>query len=318
MATTGKGIATQLNANNLYTSVMGSGAVLPYQDASQRNRCITYASAIAAGFTVNNASSYTDKRLVKYSDLSVDMVIFILNIDISDDADLYNKGPITLIRNINDIDDINTLSYARDVESTDMEQHTNRVPVDYSSTHGENLTESTESNMALSTADEVLHVAQEFEKQDNILQAGIGDTIGPIDPPVLPPDTPAVPDYLGLILTVIDDPTAAYDPMEPEHYNNLLDSSMYGPAEVSTSNGKTISYTLFKTSIDNIDGPYFRLYHDGSAKLRNNEGTCAEGRLINPLISDAYRNQTHTITVDGPGIYTFNAYWRPATGVEPL
>lgn len=102
MATTGKGIATQANANDFYTTVMGNEAAVPYQNASEANRCITRESAEAAGFLV--AYSITGqnkpKRLVMYSDLGIfnapTETTIKLKIDISDDPVLYNNGPIRL------------------------------------------------------------------------------------------------------------------------------------------------------------------------------------------------------------------------------
>ena len=71
MATGTNGIATQLDANTLYKNATGA-ANGPYTDSTQKNRCITYSSAISAGFIVNNADRYTSNtnRLVRYSDLA--------------------------------------------------------------------------------------------------------------------------------------------------------------------------------------------------------------------------------------------------------
>ena len=71
MATGTNGIATQLDANTLYKNATGA-ANGPYTDSTQMNRCITYSSAISAGFIVNNADRYTSNtnRLVRYSDLA--------------------------------------------------------------------------------------------------------------------------------------------------------------------------------------------------------------------------------------------------------
>lgn len=93
MATGTNGIATRENANNIK-----SGAY-----SSDLKRCVTYSSAINSGFTVSNADRYTGNtnRLVRYSDLSYTppaqyTVSFLLYIDITSSAILYNNGPITL------------------------------------------------------------------------------------------------------------------------------------------------------------------------------------------------------------------------------
>ena len=94
MATGTNGIATQSDANTLYKNATGA-ATGPYTDSTQTNRCITYSSAISAGFIVNNADRYTSNtnRLVRYSDLApgINTFRFRFAIDSIDD-DVYNIG----------------------------------------------------------------------------------------------------------------------------------------------------------------------------------------------------------------------------------
>ena len=94
MATGTNGIATQLDANTLYKNATGA-ANGPYTDSTQKNRCITYSSAISAGFIVNNADRYTSNtnRLVRYSDLlpGINTFRFRFAIDSIDD-DARNIG----------------------------------------------------------------------------------------------------------------------------------------------------------------------------------------------------------------------------------
>ena len=94
MATGTNGIATQLDANTLHINATGA-ANGPYTDSTQMNRCITYSSAISAGFKVNNADRYTSNtnRLVRYSDLApgINTFRFRFAIDSIDD-DARNIG----------------------------------------------------------------------------------------------------------------------------------------------------------------------------------------------------------------------------------
>lgn len=94
MATGTNGIATQLDANTLYKNATGA-ATGPYTDSTQMNRCITYSSAISAGFIVNNADRYTSNtnRLVRYSDLAPGINTFRLRFTIdSIDPNAHNIG----------------------------------------------------------------------------------------------------------------------------------------------------------------------------------------------------------------------------------
>ena len=95
MATGTNGIATQLDANTLYKNATGA-ANGPYTDSTQMNRCITYSSAISAGFIVNNADRYTSNtnRLVRYSDLTpgINTFRFRFAIDSIDEDNVNNIG----------------------------------------------------------------------------------------------------------------------------------------------------------------------------------------------------------------------------------
>ena len=118
MATGTNGIATRENANNII-----SGAY-----SSDLKRCVTYSSAINAGFTVSNADRYTGNtnRLVRYSDLSYSpkFISFSLQINISSNASLYNKGPITL--NASEI----SLSLKKDGSSEELVYYSTYGPED--------------------------------------------------------------------------------------------------------------------------------------------------------------------------------------------
>ena len=94
MATGTNGIATQLDANTLHINATGA-ANGPYTDSTQMNRCITYSSAISAGFKVNNADRYTSNtnRLVRYSDLAPGINTFRFRFAINSiDDDARNIG----------------------------------------------------------------------------------------------------------------------------------------------------------------------------------------------------------------------------------
>lgn len=270
MATGTNGIATRANANSVK-----SGSY-----SSDLSRCITYASAIAAGLGVYNASRYTSNtnRLVRYSDLyaPITYLTFKFTIDISSDASLYNKGPITLstsgLRN-----EFTPISYAREVEATEIEQGTNGIPLEYSNTQVE---EPEETTMTLSTVDEVLQVAQEFEEQEQIL--GAASLL-----------------QIGVSLTKDDSTT------------NLLDSSTYGPVAVSS---KKVTFTIYSTTYSSSAAGTYKLGYTGSNLLKNNDGIYPSGSIY---ASSTSTNQYQTITVSSAGTYTFNGYWKVTTTPDP-
>lgn len=266
MGTGTRGIATRADAN-----IKKSGAY-----TSDLKRCITKSSAIAAGFTVSG--SYANNQLVKYSDLSYTaQLIFKLVIDISSESELYNKGPITL----NTMGaSIRPLSYAREVEATEIADDASGIPLEYSVTHNE---EPMETNMTLSTVDEVLQVVQEFEEQDQILAA-----------PTLT--------LLGMSLTK-DDATST----------NLLESSIYGPVTVSN---KKVTFTLLSTTFSSSTAGTYKLSYAGvnGMYLMNNQGLYPYGALYAGSTSNL---QYQTFDVNEGGTWEFNARWVKGTIPTP-
>lgn len=261
MATGTRAIATRADANrkagfDVYTSDL--------------KRCVTKSSAISAGFTVSG--TYASNQLVKFSDLNYSaQLVFKLTIDISTESELYNKGPITLDTMGASI---RPLSYAREVEATEIVHDASGIPLERSIAHNE---ESTETNMTLSTVDEVLQVVQEFEEQDQILGA-----------PLL---------LLGMNLTRGDDTT------------NLLESSTYGPVSVVS---KKVTFTLLTLPYTASNTGVYKLSYAGTngMYLKNNEGLYPYGALYAGERSDL---QYQTYEVNGPGTWEFTARWVPGT-----
>ena len=279
MATGTNGIATRANANSLK----------PGSYSSDLSRCITYASAKSAGFMVkddlHDPRYANTNRLVRYSDLVVPVVIsyltFTFIIDISSDANLYNKGPITL-KTSGTLDvGPRPISYAREVEATEVGQDASGIPLEYSNTQVE---ECDETGMTLSTVDEVLQVAQEFEERDKIL--------GVVRPPVRP--------VLGMTLTKGDSST------------NLLDASTYGPVAVSSS--KTVTFTIYSKEYASSDDGTYKLSFSGGS-LMNADGIYPSGSLRSSSLTSSLTYQT--LTVSGDGKYTFDAYWKKNEVVDP-
>lgn len=266
MATGTNAIATRTNANSV---VSGSYT-------SDLQRCITYASAISAGLgVINLGGRYTNNtnRLVRYTDLypSLTLIItFMFIIDISTDASLYDYGPITL--NKSGIPPITPLSYAREVEATEVEQDTNGIPLEYSNTNT-SVEEPEETSMTLSTIDEVLQVAQEFEEQEQILGLTLVD--------------------FGITLTKGDSCT------------NLLDSATYGPVTISN---KKVTFIIHQTAYSSSLNDTYTLRYPGTAMmyLKNNAGSYPKGALYQGTTS---ANQYQTISVTGAGTKTFTARW---------
>ena len=170
----------------------GTNAIATREDANNKNpgvytddlkRCITFNSAGAAGLRVLNIDRYKSNpnRLVRYSDLIASTIIFQFVIDVSSDASLYDKGPITL-KTMGVVDDRLIVAYARNTESSEIEQQDS---------------ESRESSVLIPNVDEVLQLTQDFEEQNHILGRD-HDVVKPIDPskdssfdPIKPPpDTP--------------------------------------------------------------------------------------------------------------------------------
>ena len=297
MATGTGGIATQLNANTLYTDTTGN-LLGPYQDHAERNRCVTYASAISAGFTVANASRYTSNtnRLVRYSDLSCSAPLRIrLTINISSDSTLYNNGPITFTpagARVN-LDPILPRAAApkiedvREVESLEItDNDVESLPMSYNEDTllNKNQTEySVDKRMTLMSVDEVLQIADEYEREtiDNIYGA--------------------VAVLLGVTLT-------------KDGGVNLLTDTSYGPSAVLNSN-KTVTFTLInKPAASSSDYGQYVLTHKGAAMsyLVNSSGLCPAGGLY--VLNSTSSAQNQSITISGPGTYTFNAYWIKRSG----
>lgn len=290
MATGTNGIATQLNANTLYTDTTGN-LLGPYQDHAQRNRCITYASAISAGFTVANASRYTSNtnRLVRYSDLSCSAPLRIrLTIDLNNDSKLYNNGPITLCpagSRITEFEPLKTsapkIEDISEVESSEITHDTESLPLSYNDDSLSDKTQPDES-MSLMSLDEVLQIADEYEN-------GITDNIHGVTAVVLG-------------MTLIKDGGL-----------NLLTDTSYGPSAVVNSN-KTVTFTLInKPSSSSSDYGKYVLSHSGSSMsyLVNSSGLCPAGGLY--VLNSTSSQQNQSITISGPGTYTFSAYWIPRT-----
>jgi hypothetical protein len=173
--------------------------------------------------------------------------------------------------------DLIPLSYARDVEAVEVEHDASRIPLDYPDTHSDELVET---NMTLSTIDEVLQVAQDFEEQDQILGAPIK--------------------FLGMSLVKDDASTT----------NLIEDTSTYGPATVSS---KKVTYTLYSTNYTSSANGSYTLNYVG-ASLKNKDGLNPVGYLQR---SSSSTTRYHTLTVNGAGTYTFNAYWKVSTPIIP-
>ena len=293
MATGNSGIATRTDANNKK----------PGSYSSDLKRCITKASAISAGFLLDVAChNHQDNRLVRTSYLIVpqNSLYIRLKIDISSDSRLYNRGPLTLNRaggtsdpcadpcaysasglNIEDI---------REIESSEISQNDNEIlPLsEDEETLLDNVQteESSNEQMSLMNIDEVLQIADEYEKSlDNNSYYAAGAES-------------------SLITLTKDGGT------------NLLTSTSYGPAPVLSFNDSSryVIFTLIsKTISTSSDYGSYTLSHPGSSMiyLKNIAGTTPTGGLYYGNTTSAV--QSKTISVTGPGIYTFDAKWIPNT-----
>ena len=249
----------------------------PGSYTSDLKRCVTYSSVISTGLAVRNVDRYTGNpnRLVRADDLYVPSTItFKLVIDISASYELWGKGPVTLNTVGQELKDnvagsIGPVSYAREIEATEVEQDIS----EYSNT-------ADESNMNLSTLDEVLKVAQDFEEQEKVLSAsGIN------------------PNRLVQITLTKSGSSA-----------NLLDASTYGPVAVAN---KTVTYVIRSKTYSSSDAGNYILSYPGTKSnyLMNTNGTYPKGGLY-PSTSSTGHSQT--ITVASGGTYTFNAIWSPS------
>ena len=264
----------------------------PGSYTSDLKRCVTYSSAISAGFGVRNEDRYTSnkKRLVRLNDLyNPGTFTIILEIDVRLDANLYNVAPLTLNRIGKELKDnvaasAGPLSYAREVEATEVEYDTSKITPKCSSTSVE---ETNKTTMTLSTLDEVLQSVQEFEEQEKLLGAS------GVNPNML----------VQITLTKSGSST------------NLLDSSTYGPASVipNSDGSKTVTYTLRGTKTYNAssDNGSYTLSYPGTKSnyLMNARGIYPDGGLYAGLYSSSH---SQTITVSSAGTYKFKAAWQPA------
>ena len=95
--------------------------------------------------------------------------------------------------------------------------------------------------------------------------------------------------------------------------SNLLGSTIYGPSTVLGN--KTIKYTLYNKLYSTSDAGTYTLKYSGAAFLRNRDNYYPKGKIT---VSSSSSSQYQSITVNGPGIYIFNAYWKKSTNVGPI
>lgn len=280
----------------------GTNAIATREDANNKNpgvytndlkRCITFNSAGAAGLGVLNIDRYKSNpnRLVRYSDLIASTIIFQFVIDVSSDASLYDKGPITL-NTVGVADNSLTVAYARNTESTEIEQQDS---------------EFSDASILISPIDEVLQIAQDFEEQNYILGTDHGTTT-PIDPSVEEPFDPITPPVDGS-----GDQVTLITLTKGSNTSNLLDSTIYGPSTVLGN--KTIKYTLYNKIYSTSDAGTYTLKYSGAEFLRNRDNVYPKGKIN---VSSSSSSQYQSITVNGPGIYTFNAYWKKSAVAGPI
>lgn len=283
----------------------GTNAIATREDANNKNpgvytndlkRCITFNSAGAAGLGVLNIDRYKSNpnRLVRYSDLIASTIIFQFVINVSSDSSLYDKGPITL-NTTGVADNSLTVAYARNTESTEIEQQDS---------------EFSDASILISPIDEVLQIAQDFEEQNYILGSDPSTTT-PTDPSSLNPD-PIVPDMPDLPVNP-DAEAALITLTKGSNTSNLLGSTIYGPSTVLGN--KTIKYTLYNKLYSTSDAGTYTLKYSGAKFLRNRDNVYPKGKIN---VSSSSSSQYQSITVNGPGIYTFNAYWKKSTVAGPI
>ena len=280
----------------------GTNAIATREDANNKNpgvytndlkRCITFNSAGAAGLGVLNIDRYKSNpnRLVRYSDLIASTIIFQFVINVSSDASLYDKGPITL-NTTGVADNSLTVAYARNTESTEIEQQDS---------------EFSDASIPISPIDEVLQIAQDFEEQNYILGSDPSTTT-PIEPSVEQPFDPITPPVDGS-----EDQVALITLTKGSNTSNLLGSTIYGPSTVLSN--KTINYTLYNKIYSTSDAGTYTLKYSGAAFLKNRDGIYPKGKIT---VSSSSSSQYQSITVNGPGIYTFNAYWKKSAVAGPI
>ena len=280
----------------------GTNAIATREDANNKNpgvytddlkRCITFNSAGAAGLGVLNIDRYKSNpnRLVRYSDLIASTIIFQFVINVSSDASLYDKGPITL-NTVGVADNSLIVAYARNTESTEIEQQDS---------------EFSDASIPISPIDEVLQIAQDFEEQNYILGSDPSTTT-PIDPSVEQPFDPITPPVDGS-----EDQVALIALTKGSNTSNLLGSTIYGPSTVLGN--KTIKYTLYNKLYSTSDAGTYTLKYSGAKFLRNRDNVYPKGKIT---VSSSSSSQYQSITVNGPGMYTFNAYWKKSAVAGPI
>ena len=280
----------------------GTNAIATREDANNKNpgvytddlkRCITFNSAGAAGLGVLNIDRYKSNpnRLVRYSDLIASTIIFQFVINVSSDSSLYDKGPITL-NTVGVADNSLIVAYARNTESTEIEQQDS---------------EFSDASIPISPSDEVLQIAQDFEEQNYILGSDPSTTT-PIDPSVDQPFDPITPPVDGS-----DDQVALITLTKGSNASNLLGSTIYGPSTVLSN--KTIKYTLYNKLYSTSDAGTYTLKYSGAKFLRNRDNVYPKGKIT---VSSSSSSQYQSIMVNGPGIYTFNAYWKKSAVAGPI
>lgn len=95
--------------------------------------------------------------------------------------------------------------------------------------------------------------------------------------------------------------------------SNLLGSTIYGPSTVLGN--KTIKYTLYNKLYSTSDAGTYTLKYSGAKFLRNRDNVYPKGKIT---VSSSSSSQYQSITVNGPGIYTFNAYWKKSAVAGPI
>ena len=76
----------------------------------------------------------------------------------------------------------------------------------------------------------------------------------------------------------------------------------------------SIKYTLYNKLYSTSDAGTYTLKHSGAAFLRNRDNYYPKGKIT---VSSSSSSQYQSITVNGPGIYTFNAYWKKSAVAGP-
>lgn len=283
------GIATRADAN-----IKKPGAY-----TSDLKRCITKSSAVSVGLTVSG--SYANNQLVPYSRISYSSPLVIrLTININSDSRLYNNGPITFTPLGARVDFEPILPRAaapkiediREIESSEITANdVETLPLSYNEDALLNKLQTeyaVDDPGSLLSLDELLQITDEYERET------VDNTYGVTEI------------FLGVSLT-------------KDGGLNLLTDASYGPSAVVNST-KTVTFTLInKPASSSSDYGKYVLSHYGQAMsyLVNSSGLCPAGGLY--VLNSTSSAQDQSITISGPGTYTFSAYWIPknSTPVDP-